>query len=192
MTKENSQRKESLFKPEVYLAMQERLKDNSRYRGSEEAFEMFYADRKLQEFFRDYALKEDIVEIEPLKFMQAGRDRKIHLAGTLGGYGSRLDYPQLYVGPRQKTDAALVVYAREEDLYHVTSPVPRSYRLGEIKKIEEVWRIVVPEQIAQDGVGYVSENSYPVSQAPLFQEFDKQKILNGLERAVQGLIDETK
>ncbi|MDI6738566.1 MAG: hypothetical protein QME12_08725 [Nanoarchaeota archaeon] len=77
----------SLFKPEVYEAMQERLKGPSIYRGAEEAFEMFYADRKLQEFLRSYAKQEDIIEFKEEKrsypptprFSQAKENRAILL-----------------------------------------------------------------------------------------------------------------
>ena len=186
MTKQTSR----LFKPEVYEAMQKRLQGSFAYRGAEEAFEMFYADRSLQDFLREYAGKEDIIESEGLKFTQAGEDRKIHLAGIKN---IRYDFyeresPHLFIGPRQKQDSALVVYAREEDLYSPNSSCPRAFLLGELKKIKGVWKIVVPEQIAQDGVGYVSRTSYKVSQAPLFQKvIDKQEILEGLEKAIESL-----
>lgn len=182
---------EGLFKPEVYKAMQEKLNGSSTYRGAEEAFEMFYSDRALQDFLRAYAIKEDVRELNELKFMQAGKDRKIHLAGPVNAtYGFYLDnYPQLFIGPRQKGDSALIVYARDEDLYHTNNPSPASFQLGEIRRAKEGWRIFVPEQIAQDGVGYKGRANYPVSQAPLFQKvIDKQDILEGLERVVKRLL----
>ena len=180
-----------LFKPEVYRAMQERLKGPSTYRGAEEAFEMFYSDRDLQDFLKAYAIREDLRELDGLKFVQAGEDRKIHLAGvvnaTCGFYLS--EYPQIFIGPRQKGDSALVVYARNEDLCHTNSPCPRSFKLGEIRRAKRDWRIFVPQQIAQDGIGYVSRANYPVSQAPLFQKkIDKQDILEGLERVIKSLL----
>jgi hypothetical protein len=189
MTRQNQT--QGLFKPEVYEAMQRRLQGSSAYRGAEEAFDMFYADRRLQNFLRAYAKKEDIKESKGLEFTQAGEDRKIHLVGpTNKHYDFWIqDAPHLFIGPRQNGDSALVVYARDEDLYYSEHPSPRSFRLGELKKIKGIWRISVPEQIAQDGVGYVSKTTYRVSQVPLFQKaIDKRDILTGLERAIEELI----
>jgi len=178
----------SLFKPEVYEAMQRILGGSSKYRGAEEAFHMFYADRKIQEFLRNYARKEAIIESPGLQFTQAGEDRKVHVAGITGMYGYDRESPQLFLGPRQNADAALVVYAQEKDLYFPDNQTPIAFRLGEIRKTARCWKIVVPEQIAQDGVGYVHRESYPVSGAPLFQRIGKKEILIGLEKAIESLL----
>jgi hypothetical protein len=164
--------------------MQRRLQGSSAYRGAEEAFDMFYADRGLQDFLRAYAVKEDIVEFKGLKFEQAGEDRKIHVAGHCDDYGPIIECPHLYIGPRQKGDSALVVRAQDEDLYSSDCPCPESFRLGEVKKIKGIWNIVMPQQITYDR-GFFNKSTYRVSQAPFFQkEIDKQDILEGLEKAV--------
>lgn len=167
--------------------MQERLSGPSVYRGAEEAFDMFYSDRGLQDFLREYAKKEDIIESDTLKFTQAGENRKILIAKA--NRGSLSTKPGLFIGPRQESDSALVVYAEEADLEPGDNYA--GFRLGEIRKNpNENYEIFVPEQTTINGFPIIREASYKLSQAPMFLDIriSKEDILTGLEKAVEGLI----
>lgn len=193
----------SLFRPEVYEAMQERLQGSSAYRGAEEAFDMFYADRALQDFLRVYAKKEDIIEIvkeeerrkdgycptHP-RFSQAGKNRSIlliddskHQAHNCGGpFGA--EKSGIYIGPRQNQDAALMIYTHLGD---IISHQSTGLAEGEIVK-EDTWKIKVFTYFGGGSGGAFDGESFPVSQAPLFQRISKSDILTGIERAIEKLI----
>lgn len=49
-----------LFRPDVYQAMEEHLRGPSRYNGVEEAIKMINADKKLQAFLHDFAVRNAI------------------------------------------------------------------------------------------------------------------------------------
>ncbi|MBM3233527.1 hypothetical protein FJZ19_00360 [Candidatus Pacearchaeota archaeon] len=200
METKNQNRSTGLFKPEVYLAMQERLQGSSRYRGAEEAFEMFYADRQLQDFLRAYAKKEDIVESKekgyrypPIpRFSQAGEDRhilliddKMHATDFDKCFGARK--AGIYIGPRQDGDAALMTYTHLGEIipYQTTGIVA-----GEIIK-DKTWKIECYTYFGGCGDNTKFDGKrFSVSQAPLFQRIIKQDILMGLEKAISELIEE--
>lgn len=185
----------SLFKPEVYCAMQETLKGPSRYRGAEEAFEMFYADRQLQDFLRAYAKKEDIVEsndtsepFDPI-FSQAGRDRKIILIDD-SKYEDRVEKffgtkAGIYIGPRQNRDAALLVY---EHLGDIISGQSMGFGIGEVVNNKGKWKIKLVKTNGANDYDHFEKQSFLVSQAPLFDRISKAIILNGLEKAVKKIL----
>ena len=191
-----------LFKPEVYEAMQRRLEGPSRYRGAEEAFEMFYADRKLLDFLRAYAIREDIIEVEERtqgyrrnpRFSQAEKDRSILLIDDSKMQGHDCGEPfgveksGIYIGPRQNQDAALMIYT------HLGEIIPQQstgLAAGEVIKKDDVWKIKVYTYFGGSPWNYIQfdEKSFPVSQAPLFQRISKQHILDGLEKAVDRLLN---
>jgi len=189
-----------LFKPEVYEAMQRRLECPSRYRGAEEAFEMFYADRKLQDFLRAYAIREDIIEVKERtqgyprnpRFSQANKDRSIlsiddsKMQGHNCGEPFGVEKSGIYIGPRQNQDAALMIYT------HLGEIIPEQstgLAAGEVIK-DEGWKIKVSTYFggSQNYIKFDGK-SFPVSQAPLFQRISKQHILDGLEKAVEKLLN---
>jgi len=190
MKKQTQNQEAGLFKPEVYEAMQRKLNGPSMYRGAEEAFEMFYADRAVQDFLRHYAKKEDVIESNELKFTQAGEDRRILLLDDSeyhqaqkgsGSFG-------LYIGPRQNKDAALLLH---EHMGDIAIDHSLGYKHAEIIKTEGVWKIRVPEYQGKHLGGNIREEYFSVSQAPLFQRISKGDILTGLEKAVDKLITKT-
>lgn len=188
-----------LFKPEVYEAMQRSLNDPSKYRRAEEAFEMFYADKELQDFLRAYAKKEDITESKggyrspPIsRFSQAGEDRHILLIDDQERQGHNSGEPfgvrksGIYLGPRQEGDAAIMIYT------HLGEIIPHQstgLATGEIIK-DDTWKIKCYTYFggcSGDNIKFDGK-SFPVSQAPLFQRISKQDILNGLEKAIEQLL----
>jgi len=189
-----------LFKPEVYKAMQRKLNGPSMYRGAEEAFEMFYADRKLQDFLRAYAIREDIIEIKEgnysypktPRFSQARKDRSILLIDDSRMQAHNCGEPfgveksGIYIGPRQNQDAALMIYT------HLGEIIPRQstgLAAGEIIK-DDIWKIKVSTYFGgSSGSINFDEKSFPVSQAPLFQRISKSDILTGLEKAIERLLE---
>lgn len=198
-----TRQKSRLFKPEVYEAMQRTLKGSSRYRGAEEAFEMFYADKQLQEFLRAYAKREGIVEVQKgaafgggysrkPRFSQAGEDRGILLFddSKMCGHFDFDDFgvsrPGIYIGPRQDRDAALMIYTH---LGEIVEGQSTGLAAGEVIKGDS-WRIKVDTFFGgeRDFINF-DGRSFPVSQAPLFQRISKKDILSGLEKALESLLD---
>ena len=187
-----------LFKPEVYRTMQRRLQGHSRYRGAEEVFEMFYSDRKLQDFLRAYAKQEDILEEKDClgkpRFSQAKRDRGILIVDDSKyqayNYGSPFGVEKsgIYIGPRQDNDAALMIYS------HLGGIIPHQstgLAAGEVIK-EDSWKIKVLTYFgggSGDNIKFDGK-SFPVSQASLFQRIGKKDILDGLEKALACLLKE--
>lgn len=188
-----------LFKLEVYKAMQRKLHGHSMYRGAEEAFEMFYADRKLQDFLRAYAIQEDIIESKEdeygypptPRFSQAGRDRGILLIddSKMQSYNCGepfgVEKSGIYIGPRQDQDAALMIYT------HLGRIIPKQstgLAAGEVIR-DNIWKIKVFTYFGGTGDTTFDGKSFPVSQAPLFQRIGKKDILDGLEKAVERLLD---
>ncbi len=194
MTKQTN----SLFKPEVYEAMQRRLKGPSMYRGVEEAFEMFYADRAIQDFLRAYARQEDIVEFKeekrgyPLipRFSQAGRDRGILLIDDSKMQAHNCGAPfgveksGIYIGPRQDQDAALMIYTH---LGEIIPDQSTGLAEGEVIK-DDAWKIKVFTYFGGSGDRTFDGKSFPVSQVPLFQRISKNDVLTGLEKAIERLL----
>lgn len=192
-----------LFKPEVYEAMQKRLQGSSTYRGAEEAFEMFYSDRKLQDFLRAYAIQEDIIEViekgerrkhsySPTipRFSQAGENRGILLIDDSKMQGHDCGSPfgveksGIYIGPRQNQDAALMIYTHlGEIILHQST----GFAEGEIIK-DDIWKIKVFTYFGGSYDDSFDGKSFSVSQAPLFQRISKSDIFTGLEKVMEKLV----
>lgn len=192
----------TLFKQEIYEEMHRKVHGPSIYRGAEEAFEMFYADRKLQDFLRAYAIHEDIIECKEQRnmpgllfnrprFSQAGENRAILLIDDQGNQGFDfldtfgVEKAGIYIGPRKDSDAALMIYT------HLGEIIPlQSTGLAEGEVIRnDAWKIKVTTWFGSSHNTDFDGKCFPVSQAPLFQRISKQNFLNGLEKAIKIMLN---